>query len=104
MNHRVYEREVLRAAPPEVMTTLDVATLLDCTPATARKWIRTGLLPATILGGRYYLRRRDVLAAIRPRRHPTPRSLVSGARPPRTSVGPNPSQLKPPHALRQKEV
>ncbi|MDF7810929.1 helix-turn-helix domain-containing protein [Hymenobacter sp. YC55] len=48
----------------ELLTIRQAATLLDVCPQTVHEWKRRGLLPYHKMGGRTYLKKTDVLAAL----------------------------------------
>ncbi|WP_375438142.1 helix-turn-helix domain-containing protein [uncultured Hymenobacter sp.] len=49
----------------ELLTIKQAATLLDVCPQTVHEWKRRGLLPYHKMGGRTYLKKADVLAALK---------------------------------------
>ena len=50
--------------PPRVLTTTDLALVLDISVATARRWLRSGRLPGVRLGRRWYASREAVVGRI----------------------------------------
>jgi transcriptional regulator with XRE-family HTH domain len=52
-------------APAAALVPQDVADLIDCPPATVRRWIRSGLLKAVEAGGDYEIRHEDFVAFLR---------------------------------------
>jgi excisionase family DNA binding protein len=66
----IIRHEVSQAAAPpaptaeeELLTVRQAATLLDVCVATVHQWKRLGLLGYIRLGGRVYLKKREVLSA-----------------------------------------
>jgi excisionase family DNA binding protein len=53
---------------PDPLTAAEVAELLECSERTLYELRRTGELPASRIGGRYYYRKSTLLAALTPER------------------------------------
>lgn len=53
------------APNPDLMTTGDVAKLLDVSPSTVTRWVKNGVLSALVMpSGRYKFRRADIEALL----------------------------------------
>ena len=64
---------------PMVCHVFQLASTLDITPDTVRRWLRIGILPGRKLGRRWYLHRDVLLDAVNPA--PAPAGHVTGLRP-----------------------
>jgi len=50
--------------PPRILTAADLASVLDISVSTARRWLGQGRLPGARLGGRWYASREAVVSRI----------------------------------------
>lgn len=83
MDHPItkrYSEEIRRSALPALLFVDDLAFLLRCSERRIRSLIRSGFLPAVVLGRRYLVRREDLLGWLAPAdAHACPKARLPSA-------------------------